>query len=473
MRQTKIIATVGPASEHDDVIRALVAAGVDVFRLNFSHGTHASHEAVVRRIRSASADARRVVAILQDLGGPKIRIGRLVDGKPLTLKAGDPLVIDVGDGPGEPGRVTTTFESLPAAVHPGDVLLLDDGHIQLEVQATSDRSIRTVVVDGGELGERKGINTPGLELPVAGLTAKDREDLRFGASIGVDLVALSFVQRVEDLEQARAALREAGTPQTPLVAKIERPRAVSQLTEILRASDAVMVARGDLGLELPFERVPRVQKQATAEARALGIPVIVATQVLESMRTEIRPTRAEVSDAANAVDDRVDAIMLAGETAIGAHPVRAVDALDRIIRDAESLRPELLHAVLPTAPLPPHGRAICEAGLTLARRAHAAAIVAVTRAGKTARALSALRPEMPIIGVTDNEQVARRLALSWGVLPVVTDLSGDSSAVSARLARELVQRRVIREDSMVVLVSVTPDPAPGPSNFVKLHRLHG
>ena len=471
MRQTKIIATVGPASESDDVLRALIGAGVDVFRLNFSHGTHASHEAIAGRIRRAAADAGRPVAVLQDLGGPKIRTGRLLDGKPLILRSGDALAIEVGDFAGEPGRIPTTFALLPGVVRSGASLLLDDGRIQLKVESVTGQTIRTTVVDGGVLGERKGINAPGIELPVSGLTDKDRDDLMFGATIGVDFVALSFVQRVADLEQARAALRDARTPETPLVAKIERPRAVSQLSEILRASDAVMVARGDLGLELPFERVPRVQKQATTEARALGIPAIVATQVLESMRTEIRPTRAEVSDAANAVDDGVDAIMLAGETAIGAHPVRAVDALDRIIRDAELLRPVDRASVPNMTRLPPHGRAICEAALTLAERAKASAIIAITRGGKTARALSALRPETPIVAVTDDERVARRLTLSWGVLPIVGDLSGDADAIAVRLDRQLVQRRVIREESMVVLVSVTPDPASGPSNFVKLHRV--
>jgi pyruvate kinase len=473
VRQTKIIATVGPASEREDVIRALIHAGVDVFRLNFSHGSHASHRAVADRIRRAASEAGRPVAILQDLSGPKIRTGPLVDGKPLTLTAGDSLLIEVSDAPGAPGRVTTLVESLPGAVRRGSTLLLDDGRIQLRVEEATEKTIRTTVVDGGELGERKGINAPGVELPVNGLTDKDVADLTCGAAIGVDYVALSFVQRATDLEQARAALREAGTPHIPLVAKIERPGAVSLLTEILRASDAVMVARGDLGLELPFESVPRVQKQATSEARALGIPVIVATQVLESMRTEIRPTRAEVSDAANAVDDRVDAIMLAGETAIGAHPVRAVEALDRIIRDAELLQPEGYPHVHNTSPLPPHGRAICEAALMLAQRAHAKAIVAVTRGGKTARALSALRPAMPIVAATDDERVARRLTLCWGVLPVVADLSGDNNALAARLDGELVQRKVIGDDAIVVFASVTPDPAPGPSNFVQLHRVTG
>jgi len=308
---------------------------------------------------------------------------------------------------------------------------------------------------------------------VSGLTERDLDDLKFGAAIGVDFVALSFVQRAADVEQARTALREAGSREIPVVAKIERPRAVSLLPEILRASDAVMVARGDLGLELPFEQVPRVQKQATREARSLGIPVIVATQVLESMRTEPRPTRAEVSDAANAVDDRVDAIMLAGETAIGAHPARAVDALDRIIRDAELLRPIGFALASETSPLPAHGRAICEAALTLAERAEAAAIIAITRGGKTARALSTLRPATPNVAVTDDERVARRLTLSCWVVPMVGDLSGDADAIAARVDQELLPRRVLRSGSIVVLVSVTPDPAPGPSNFVKLHRVVG
>jgi pyruvate kinase len=470
VRQTKIIATIGPASEGSDVIRALVDAGVDVFRLNFSHGTHASHGAAIERIRGAAVAAGRPVAILQDLSGPKIRTGRL-EGGPLKLTPGERLVIDVGDGSGGPGRITTTYAELPQALRRGDTLLLDDGRIQLRVDETHEAAIHTTVVDGGELGERKGINAPGADLPVAGLTSKDTEDLKFGAAAGVDFVALSFVQQAADLERARAVLREVAPGEVPLVAKLERPQAVAHLTEVLRASDAVMVARGDLGLELPLERVPRIQKQTTREARALGIPVIVATQVLESMRTELRPTRAEVSDAANAVADRVDAIMLAGETAIGAYPVRAVETLDRIIRDAELLPGTRLEAVENTGALPAHGRAICEAAVTLAHHASASAIVAVTRGGKTARFLAALRPPVPIVAVTGEERVARRLMLSWGVLPVVADLSGDVSEVATRLGQELVRRGVVSGDSVVVLVSVTPDVAAGPSNFLKVQRV--
>ena len=337
MRHTKIVATVGPATSSDSAVRDLVAAGVNVFRLNFSHGTHDAHGAVISRIRKAADEAKRCIAILQDLSGPKIRTGTLAGGKPIPLKAGDELRIAVGDFVGGPGRVSTTYAELPRAVHRGDHLLLDDGRLQLRVEATSGDELQTVVVDGGELGEHKGINAPGVPLPAAGLTAKDREDLAFGIRAGVDFVALSFVQSAEDLRQARDAATRAGAPRLPLVAKLERPEGLAHLDEIIAACDAVMVARGDLGLEIPLEHVPRVQKEITSKARTAGIPVILATQVLESMRTEPRPTRAEVSDAANAVDDGVDAIMLSGETAVGAYPTRAVQVLDAVIRDAESM----------------------------------------------------------------------------------------------------------------------------------------
>ena len=471
MRHTKIIATVGPATSSDEAIRQLLEAGVDVFRLNFSHGNHDSHGALIRRIRAAAAATGRCVAILQDLSGPKIRTGRLRGGQPLPLAAGDTLTIEVGDFEGEPGRVSTTYADLPRAVRPGDSLLLDDGRIQLRVEAVSDRALQTVVVDGGALGEHKGINAPGVLLPSAGMTPKDLDDLRFGVKAGVDLIALSFVQGPDDLSRAREAARAAGAPNMPLVAKLERPEAITRVEEILHLADAVMVARGDLGLELPLEQVPRVQKLVTRRARALGIPVIVATQVLESMVEEPRPTRAEVSDAANAVDDGVDAIMLAGETAMGRHPIRAVQMLDRIIRDAESIPPIGAVPLEETRMVASHGRAICEAAVTLAERGDVAAIVAVTRGGNTAHVLSALRPRAPIYAVTDLAETSRRLTLSWGVLPVVADLSGDVGEAAQRIGAELVGRGAIPAGSMVVLVSISADLARGPSNFLKLQRI--
>lgn len=471
MRHTKIIATTGPATESEAAVRELVAAGVDVFRLNFSHGTHDTHAEALARIRAAARDAGRHVAVLQDLSGPKIRTGRLQGGIPLLLQRGEALRITVGTEPGEPGRVSTTYAGLPRVVRPGDVLLLDDGRIELRVETSGGDEVRTVVTDGGVLGEHKGINVPDVELPSDGLTEKDVQDLAFGVSLGVDFMALSFVQSAADLRQARQALRAAGAPALPLVAKLERPHAIARLEEILAACDAVMVARGDLGLEVPLERVPRVQKQVTRRARALGVPVIVATQVLESMRTEPRPTRAEVSDAANAVDDGVDAIMLAGETAVGAYPVRAVEMLDRVMRDAESIPPAGAIPFEDARILSGHGRAICQAAVTMAERAEAAAVVAVTRGGKTARVLSALRPRVPVVGATDRQDVARRLALSWGVLPLLTDLDGDVNTAADRIGEELVARGTVSRGAVLVLVSVTPDLARGPSNFLKLQRV--
>src|SRR5215217_3107001 len=275
MRHTKIVATVGPSSDSDDLIRALIGAGVDIFRLNFSHGTHETHGAAIERIRAAAEAAGRHVAIMQDLSGPKIRTGELKDHKAVDLKPGDVLRVFIGNLPGDRERISTTFD-LARAVARGSRLLLDDGHIQLRVDDVASGEIRTTVVDGGMLGEHKGINVPGAVLPTSALTAKDAEDLAFGVSRGVDYVALSFVQTAADLRQARDVLTRAGAPRTPLVAKLERPEAVSHLDDILGACDAIMVARGDLGLELPLERVPRVQKEVTRKARAHAIPVIVA-----------------------------------------------------------------------------------------------------------------------------------------------------------------------------------------------------
>jgi pyruvate kinase len=471
MRRTKIIATIGPATSSEAAIAELIRAGVDVFRLNFSHGTHGSHGRAIAHIQEAAARQARTVGVLQDLPGQKIRTGPLRNGAPLVLKEGAELHIAIGNEPGEPGRVTTTYAELPKIVRPGGMLLLDDGRIQLRVEEVRDGDIRTTVVDGGELGEYKGINAPGVRLPSVGLTPRDIEDLEFGVAAGVDFIALSFVQSAADVLQAREKLRAVRAGQLPLIAKLERPDAVTHLEEILNESDAVMVARGDLGLELPLEHVPRVQKDAARQARALGIPVIVATQVLESMRTESRPTRAEVSDAAHAVDQGVDAIMLAGETAVGLHPIRAVQTLDAIIRDAEAIPPTSIVVPRDDRLLSGHGRAICEAAVTLAGRGDATAIVAVTRGGKTARLLSALRPRAPIFAATDRPEVARRLALTWGVVPVVADLTGDVTDAASRIGQMLVDKGAIPPGSVIVLVSITPDLAPGPSNFLKLQKV--
>ena len=470
MRHTKIISTVGPASDSDDMIARLIAAGTDIMRLNFSHGTRESHAAIMTRVRAAAERAKREVAVLQDLGGPKIRTGRLEGGRPLALQVGDKLRIATGNFVGGPGRVSTTFADLAKSVHPGDCLLVSDGSVELRVDATDGIEIETTIVEGGMLGEHKGINAPGVPLPTSAVTAKDVEDLRFGLRAGVDMVALSFVQTADDLRRARQLMTEGGRGDVPLVAKLERPEALKHLDDILGACDAVMIARGDLGLEMPLEKVPRAQKEITRSARQRGVPVILATQVLESMTSEARPTRAEVSDAAYAVDSGVDAIMLSGETAIGAFPDRAVHTLDAIIREAEAgSRPRLGRAR--DASQGDHAEAICEAAVTLANRGNAEAIVAVTRGGGTARRLSALRPHAPIIATAGEVEITRRLTLYWGVTPVTTDIPENVDEAGALIGRELVGRGLVARGAAVVFVRISPDLARDDANYLKMQRL--
>ena len=465
MRRTKIIATVGPSSQAPDVLAALVDAGVNVFRLNFSHGTHDTHADAYRAIRRVAEARGRHVAIMQDLSGPKIRTGPIAGGGPLALYEGDELRIAAGDRAGGPGRVVTPYAELVRSARPGDRLLLDDGRIELRVVGNDPGELLTVVVNGGPLGEKKGINAPGVALPVSAFTDKDERDLRFGLDLGVDFVALSFVQTAGDISRARGIMADAAR-EVPIVAKIERPGALRNLPGILAAAQGVMVARGDLGLEMPLEQVPRVQKEIIRQARALGRPVIVATQVLESMRVEPRPTRAEVSDAANAVDEGADAIMLAGETAAGAFPVRAVQTLDAVIRDAELAPPSERVALTVDLTNSRHGRALCEAAITLASASQAYAIVAVTHAGRTARLLGALRPSTPIIAATASPAVAATLTLIWGVTPVVTP-----ERDVERLEPILLERRLAPPGSVVVFVNVSPELDRPDVNFLNLQRI--
>ena len=464
MRRTRIIATIGPASQSPDILRQFLAAGVDVFRLNFSHGTHASHRETCGRIRELAAAAGRHVAIMQDLSGPKIRTGP-VEGPPIPLVAGADLRLAAGERPGDARRIYTPYAELIRSARPGDRLLLDDGRIELKVVRCEGDELQMVVVAGGSLSGRKGINAPGVALPDSALTAKDEQDLKFGLDLGVDWVALSFVQTARDVRRARELIERAGK-RVPLVAKIERPQALDNLNDILHEAQAVMVARGDLGLEMPLEQVPRVQKEIVRAARTLGKPAIVATQVLESMRTEARPTRAEVSDAANAVDEGVDGIMLAGETAAGAYPVRAVETLDRVIREAETLPSgdRVLPVLDPTDSL--HGRALCEAAVTLSAAGHADAIVAVTRQGKTARLLAALRPPAPVFAVTDRADVAGELSMFWGLYPVIA-AQREVEAVE----RHLIERRLMSPGSTVVFVNVSPDLTRADANFLNVQQI--
>jgi len=465
MRRTRILSTIGPASSDSDTIHALLAAGTDAFRLNFSHGTRDAHVESCKRIRAAASWLGRTVAVVQDLAGPKIRIGALA--APMPLHAGDTLTLARGEFVGGADRrVSCNFEALFTSVGEGDRLLLDDGRIELAVIGTSPGALETRVIVGGVLDSHKGINVPGAVIQTSALTPRDAGDLAAGIAMGVDLVAVSFVQAAEDLVAVRAAAAAAGAPDLPLIAKIEKPRAVDRLDEILDVADGVMVARGDLGIEMPLEQLPTVQKKIILAARGRGVPVIVATQVLESMRSAPRPTRAEVTDAAQAVDEGADAIMLAGETAIGQYPVRAVQMLDAIIREAEKA-PGPVSRVTPEGKgWSEHGRALCEAAAALADRARASAIVAVTEGGHTARILAALRPDARILAATPNAATAARLALVWGVTPIIIEQPSIAAVRDALLTRGLLPR-----GETVVYVSMHSALGREDANFVHVERV--
>ena len=464
LRHTKIVATLGPATSQTAVLQDLLGAGADVFRLNFSHGTHESHAAAYRAIREAAVETGRTVAVMQDLSGPKIRTGSLENGEAITLMPGRELRIAAGDWAGNADRVFTPYAPLVESANPGDTLLLDDGRIELRVEARRAGELVTVVVNGGPLGQHKGINAPGVALPASAVTDKDAQDLRFGLALGVDMVALSFVQTAADVQAALDIMRGSGRT-VPAIAKIERPAAVTNIDSILGAAQGVMVARGDLGLEMPLEQVPRVQKHIIRRARAAGLPSILATQVFESMRVEPRPTRAEVSDAANAVEEGADAIMLAGETAVGAFPVRAVEMLDAVIRDAEKgPAAERISPVFhPAGSL--HGRALCEAAVSLAAAAQAEAIVAVTREGHTARLLSSLRPPTQVFAASSSRDVVGACSILWGVTPLLTAASQLDD-----LGRMLVGCGLVRSGAAGVFVNVSAELDLTDANYINLKQ---
>ena len=464
MRRTRILSTVGPASDSPDQLRALIEAGTDAFRLNFSHGTREAHRDVCARIRAAAAGAGRPIGIVQDLSGPKIRIGDV--SAPIDLKAGDVLTIAHGSFTGGGSRVSSTFDALFTSVPIGERLLLDDGRIEIEVTAVSKDALETRVITGGRLESHKGINVPGAELRTSAITEKDAADLAAGLAMGVDMVAVSFVQSADDLRRVRSLAASHGVTEVALIAKIEKPQAMARLDEILDEADGVMVARGDLGIEIPLEAVPAAEKAVVRAARARGKPVIVATQVLESMRTAPRPTRAEVTDAAHVVDEGADAIMLAGETAVGNYAVLAVATLDRIAREAE-------RHVGANADVPPdprswsqHGLALCQAAVALANGTKADAIVAVTEGGRTARTLATLRPRAQILAATPNAGIAARLSLVWGVHPVVTATS------SVDELRAVVRRQAgLAAGGTIVFVSMHESLARQDSNYVRVEKL--
>lgn len=469
-KRTKIVATLGPASDTKEVIRALAEAGADVFRLNFSHGTPEDHQRRVALVREVAQELGRTLAILQDLQGPKIRIGRFKEGR-VELRPGASFVLTRHPVEGDENRVSLTYKGLPEDVAPGQVLLLDDGRIRLRVEAVQGDEIHTRVEVGGVLSDNKGINVPGADLSIPALSEKDIQDLALGAELGVDWVAVSFVRTRDDLLLARHYLARYGS-RAKLMAKIEKPSAVHRFEEILEEADGIMVARGDLGVEMPLEEVPIVQKRLILRCIAAGKPVITATQMLESMVQNPSPTRAEASDVANAIFDGSDAVMLSAETAAGAYPVEAVAMMARIARVVES-SPEFLQKlnVLRPAPTPTTQDAIAQAADDVVEAVGAKAIVVFTATGSSARRIARTRPQVPILALTPNPEVERQLALVWGVLPHLAPDPQDTDDM-VRIALEEVKRFGLAQvGERVVIAAGVPFGVRGTTNLLRVERV--
>ena len=470
MRRTKIVATLGPATSTPERIAGLIRAGMNVARLNFSHGTHAEHAARIAMVRRAAAEAGRHVAILQDLQGPKIRTGPLENGQPVELVAGQRFVITTEPIVGDAHRVSTTYRALPLDVRPRDRILLSDGLIELVVTGHTDTEVETEVVHGGRLREHQGINLPGVRVSAPAATEKDLADLAFGLEQGVDYVALSFVRRASDVREVKEFIRRAGK-QTPVIAKIERPEALDVLPEILAEADGIMVARGDLGVEMPPERVPIVQKQIIAAANQALLPVITAPQMLESMIHNPRPTRAEASDVANAIIDGTDAVMLSGETAAGAYPIEAVQMMALIADAVEASYTGGQHSTTPRwsiAPAQSTPRAIAAAACTIANSLPVRFIVVLTQSGASARLVSHYRPEVPILAFCPSEETARRTSLYWGVTPIVIEARDRLDELEQQIVRMMRETGMVRKGDLIVLSGGHPVYRYGPTNFLKV-----
>lgn len=465
-RHSKIVCTIGPASCAPSVIDRLLRAGMDVARLNFSHGKHEDHARNIHALRAAAASQGKTIAILADLQGPKIRTGPLAAGAPVLLRSGQQFTITIAKILGDTTRVSTTFRPLPREVHRGDRILLSDGLIELRVQQVRGREVICKVINGGLLGENKGINLPGIKLRVPALTPKDRADLKFALVHGANYIAVSFVRRPEDVLLAKSLIRRA-RKDTPVIAKLEKPEAIENLDAILRVADGVMVARGDLGVEMNPERVPVVQKTIIARAREFRRPVITATQMLESMTENPRPTRAEASDVANAIFDGSDAVMLSAETASGKYPVEAVSMMARIIEEAEASIQEY------PRPLPQQQLKVAETVAELvchaSRELHMKLIAVFTHSGFTARLISRYRPLVPIVAFSPEEETRRRMSLIWGVtsrhIPDIRKIDG----LAAIAEKRLLEERLVRRGDVIGIVAGTPMGIRGTTNFMKFH----
>ncbi|HUZ24160.1 MAG TPA: pyruvate kinase [Streptosporangiaceae bacterium] len=466
-RRAKIVCTLGPVSSSPEKVAELVAAGLDVARLNMSHGTRADHLQAYRAVRAASDEAGRSVGVLVDLQGPKIRLGSFASG-PVMLVAGGEFTITGADVPGDADEAATTYPGLAADVRAGDQILVDDGRIVLEVVSTRGDRVRTRVLVGGLVSDHKGLNVPGVTLNVPALGPKDEQDLRWALGLRADMIALSFVQGPQDAAPVRAIMAELGAA-LPLIAKIERPQAVDALPEVLEAFDGLMVARGDLGVELPLERVPMVQKRMIDLAKDKAKPVIVATQMLESMISAPRPTRAEVSDVANAVLDGADALMLSAETGVGAYPAQTVATMARIIVAAER---ECLHATPSLSRVPTTtGGAIARAAAEVGAIVDATALVAFTMSGETVRRLARYRSPIPLLAFTPEPATRSQLALTWGVETFIVPPALHTDDMVQQVETALLDIGRCQKGDKVVIVAGSPPGTPGQTNALRVHRI--
>ena len=469
MHRVKIVCTLGPASSDQTTIERLIEAGMNVARLNFSHGTHDDHRVVCQTVRQAAEKLGANVAVLLDLQGPKIRLGSIAAG-PVHLDCGQRFTLTARAVPGDAACVSTTYADLAKDVRPGDTLLLDDGAIRLRALEVTATDVVCEVVDGGTLSAHKGLNLPGVAVSAPALTEKDMADLVFGVELGVDWIALSFVRRADDVRLAQQRVRALGAT-IPVIAKLEKPEALDHLDEILTVADGLMVARGDLGVELSPERVPVVQKELIRAANRAKVPVITATQMLESMTHHPRPTRAEASDVANAVYDGTDAVMLSGETAVGEYPVETVSMMVRIVEQAEldCLPAAVEHRVQFSARRFPE--AIAEAAAEAAGDVGAKLVVGFTQSGATARLLSKYRPCVPLVVFARDEVVQRRLALFWGVEGGLLGTVEDTEHLIAEADRALLAESLVDPGDTIVVVTGSPIAARGSTNLMKLHRV--
>ena len=467
MRRAKIVCTMGPAVESPEKVRELIAAGMNMARLNLSHGSYEEHQARYDRVREAAAEAGKAVAILVDLQGPKIRLARFENG-PHDLARGDIFTITTDDVPGTKERVGTTYKGLPGDCKAGDRILIDDGKVTVEVVEVKGNDVVTKVIEPGAVSNNKGINLPGVAVSVPAMSEKDADDLRWGLRAGADFIALSFVRNAADIKDVHAIMDEVGI-RVPVIAKIEKPQAVANLEEIVEAFDGIMVARGDLGVELPIEDVPLVQKRCVELARDAAKPVIVATQMLDSMITNSRPTRAEATDCANAVLDGADALMLSGETSVGDFAIEAVQTMARIIEKTEQ---DGLDRIRPLQHAPrTKGGAITKAAAEVGATLGAKYLVTFTQSGDSARRISRLRSYIPILAITPEVGTYNRLALSWGIEPIVSPMVKHTDDMVLQADKMLLESGRAVAGETVMIVAGAPPGIPGSTNAMRVHNV--